>query len=126
MKCYEKRVLATKTSPEGKALYDKVRDLTGREYNRAVSSYIIDDLLAALDDQQALSFLPHIPVVLPLLQAGMFDTACQYLAAATVSEDVEKIKETLIQCLRNADAIPLEVTATEDVAVSPVEDTAES
>ena len=102
-KCYDKKVLSSKTSPEARALYSEASRHSGREYNRAVAGAIVDDLLQALDDQQSLDFLPHIPVVLPLIQSGMFYTAAEYLKTVSVSNGLEPIREELINCLNNAD-----------------------
>ena len=65
---YNKAVMATKTSPEGKALYEKVKDLEGREYNRAVSGPFLDDMLTLFDESQQLDFLPYMPTFLSALQ----------------------------------------------------------
>lgn len=53
IKDYSKAVMSTKTSPEGVALYEKVKGLEGREYNRAMSGYFLDDMLDMLNDKQS-------------------------------------------------------------------------
>lgn len=105
IKDYNKKVMATKTSAEGRALYDKVKDLSGREYNRAVSGPFIDDVLDLLNDQQSLDFLPYMPTFLSAMQAGMFDTAAKYLETLTLSEDLEVIKSEIIRHLHEADNV---------------------
>ena len=102
---YNKAVMATKTSPEGKALYEKVKDLEGREYNRAVSGPFLDDMLTLFDESQQLDFLPYMPTFLSALQAGMFDTAAKYLESLSLSEDLEKIKIEIIRHLKEADNV---------------------
>ena len=105
MRDFNKQIMATKTSPEGRELYEKVKDLSGREYNRAVSGPFLDDMLDMFDEKQSLDFLPYMSTFLSALQAGMFDTAAKYLEGLTFSEDLEKIKETIIWHLREADDV---------------------
>lgn len=105
IKDYSKAVMATKTSPEGVALYEKVKDLSGREYNRAVSGPFLDDMLDMLNDKQSLDFLPYMPTFLSALQAGMFDTAAKYLESLELSEDLEAIKGVVIRRLHEADDV---------------------
>lgn len=105
IKNYDKVVMATKTSPEAVALYEQIKDLEGREYNRAVSGHFLDDMLDMLNEQQSLDFLPYMPTFLSALQAGMFDTAAKYLETLTLSEDLEKIKAEIIIALHEADNI---------------------
>lgn len=105
IKDYSKGVMATKTSPEGVALYEKVKGLEGREYNRAVSGYFLDDMLDMLNDKQSLDFLPYMPTFLSALQSGMFDTAAKYLESLELSEDLEAIKGEIIRRLHEADDV---------------------
>lgn len=105
MKNYDKVVMATKTSPEAVALYEQIKDLEGREYNRAVSGHILDDMLDMLNEQQSLDFLPYMPTFLSAVQAGMFDTAAKYLETLSFSEELEKIKADVIVALHEADDV---------------------
>lgn len=105
MKNYDKVVMATKTSPEAVALYEQIKDLEGREYNRAVSGHILDEMLDMLDEQQSLDFLPYMPTFLSAVQAGMFDTAAKYLETLSFSEELEKIKADVIVALHEADDV---------------------
>ena len=102
---YNKAVMATKTSPEGVALYEKVKDLEGREYNRAISGPFLDDMLTLFNDSQQLDFLPYMPTFLSALQAGMFDTAAKYLETLKLSDELEVIKAEIIRHLHEADNV---------------------
>ena len=105
IKNYDKVVMATKTSPEAVALYEQIKDLDGREYNRAVSGHILDDMLDMLNEQQSLDFLPYMPTFLSAVQEGMFDTEAKYLETLSFSEELEKIKADVIVALHEADDV---------------------
>jgi len=106
MKSWSKDSLSKKIDPELHSLYMNVQNLEGRKYNRAVSGYIIDELLDKLSNEDSLEFLQYVSIVLPLIESGMFDTAARYLETVATSEKLEKIKKELINCLEDADDVP--------------------
>lgn len=105
MRSFNKQFMATMTSPASVALYDRVKDFSGREYNRAISGPFIDDMLALFDEDSALQFTAYIPIVLPLIQSGMFDTAAKYLGGLELSEELGKIRDTIVWHLEEADDV---------------------
>lgn len=108
MHSYNKKLLSMMTNPDLVKIYNEVKDLSGREYNRGVSGYILDEFLDRMSDEDSLHFLQYMPTFLSGIQGGMFDTIARWLETINVNETLEPLKRELINCLIDADNVPKE------------------
>ena len=79
-------------------------NFTGREYNRVLSKYIIDDLLDALSAEDATEFMQYSGVLVFIMN-GMFSSSSAYLKTLTVSDSLKTTLAWLIDALSNSDSI---------------------
>lgn len=119
MKSYNKKMLSIMTDPDLIKIYDEVRYFSGREYNRKVSGYILDEFLDRMSDEDSLHFLQYMPTFLSGLQSGMFDTIARWLETITFSETLEPLKRELINCLRDADEVKEVPTNSNNEVIEP-------
>lgn len=123
MKSYNKKMLSIMSDPDLLKIYDEVRDLSGREYNRGVSGYILDEFLDRMSDEDSLHFLQYMPTFLSGIQSGMFDTIVRWLETITFSETLEPLKRELINCLRDADEVKEVPTNSNNEVIEPNSET---
>ena len=76
----------------------------GRDYNRHIGQYIIDELLQRMSDEDATEFLSYANLLV-LIDHGMFSSTVNYLKTLSFSGSLENIRLWLIEVLSSSDSV---------------------
>jgi len=106
---YSREALSSDMDVKAQEIYNKVRNLDKRAYNRGVAPFIIDTFLDFMEMEDPEEFLPQSGV-LTWIAFGMFDSSANHLESAVypnlTSEGQKLACSKLIQMLRLADDYP--------------------
>lgn len=96
-------------SRKAKEILSSGNAFTGRQWNRHVAGYILDDFLDMMKQEDALEFIQYANV-LAFIQSGMFDTSARYLETVILplltSESLKEKTNLLIHILEESDDVP--------------------
>lgn len=86
-------------------VYTIACNYSGRDYNRQIGKFIIDELLDKMNAEDATEFIKHSSV-LTFIDHGMFFSTSEYLKSMTfTSSSLEEIRLWLITVLTQSDSV---------------------
>ena len=85
-------------------VYTIACNYSGRDYNRQIGKFVIDELLQKMSDEDATEFLSYANLLV-FIDHGMFSSTVNYLKTLTFTGTLENIRLWLIEILSASDSV---------------------
>jgi hypothetical protein len=85
-------------------VYTIACNYSGRDYNRHIGKFVIDELLQKMSDEDAAEFLSYANLLV-FIDHGMFSSTVNYLKTLTFTGTLENIRLWLIEILSASDSV---------------------
>ena len=85
-------------------VYTIACNYSGRDYNRHIGKFVIDELLQKMSDEDATEFLSYANLLV-FIDHGMFSSTVNYLKTVSFSGSLENIRLWLIEVLSRSDSV---------------------
>jgi hypothetical protein len=85
-------------------VYTIACNYSGRDYNRHIGKFVINELLQKMSDEDATEFLSYANLLV-FIDHGMFSSTVNYLKTLTFTGTLENIRLWLIEILSASDSV---------------------